>query len=140
MSVANRACQTGVRQFAMNFHFLNFQTRIKRYIFPVAALLVSWYISFLFVLGVVIGYVSTHFCHKKITSRNRLRAVYLNLGGWRVHFHHWLMGVTGLVFLWMLNVLHFFPAICWGLAGGLIFHDIYSDKDWYKVLIKRSSV
>lgn len=111
--------------------------RFKKFALPATTLIVSGYISLLFALGVIIGYLGTHFCHKKITKKRRLQSVNIKLGRWRIHFHHWLMGGVGLLLLLLFGILHLLPRVCLGIAAGLMFHDFYSDKDWYKVILKR---
>lgn len=104
---------------------------------PTTTLIISGYISLLFALGIIIGYLGTYLFDKKITKKERLRPVNIKLGRWKIHFHHWLMGGVGLFLLLVFGVLHLLPRIFLGIAAGLMFHDFYSDKDWYKVILKR---
>ena len=111
---------------------------IKKKIISLIALATSFYISFLFALGIIIGYLGTYFFDKNI-RRKKLKdmIVEFNFGRWRIHFHHWLMGTTFLIIIWITGVSDNCPLICKGIAGGLILHDLYTDKNWRKVIIKK---
>lgn len=60
-----------------------------------------------------------------------------NFGEWHIHLHHWLMGVLVIFFIYVVNLLPYLPIFYLGVLGGLILHDIYSDKDWYKIVYKK---
>ena len=110
--------------------------KIKKFIFPGTAIIISFYISALFAVGIVIGYIGTIVFHKKIVEKERLKPVIIRIGKWKFHLHHWVMG--GLIFLPILlgGWLQFFPRFLLGMLGGLVFHDIYSDRKWYKVITR----
>lgn len=111
--------------------------RIKNFVFPVAVLAISWYISFLFVLGIIIGHISTNYYHKKVAGKPRLQQVYIPFFRWKIHFHHWLMGVVAILIFWVTGVLNVVPHIILGMTGGIIFNDFYSYDDWHKIVLKK---
>ena len=111
--------------------------KVKKFVFPSTALIVSLYISGLFALGIIFGYFCTILFHKKIVAKGMLRPIIFNLGKWRFHLHHWLMGGLILLSIWLSGYMPFLPKFCWGMAGGLIFHDIYSDREWFKIIERK---
>ncbi len=110
--------------------------KTKKIIVPGITLLISAFISFLFVLGVGAGFLGTYLFQKKAPGGKA--KVYLGVGSRRkIHIHHWIMGSLFLLAIGLAGLLPFFPKIFIGGVCGIIFHDIYFDKNWYKVLIKR---
>jgi len=110
--------------------------KVKKFIFPGTTLLISLYISGLFALGIIFGYFWTYLFHKKLTEKGRLKPIILNFGKFKLHLHHWLMGVSVLILFWVAGWFPFVPKFCLGALGGLVFHDIYLDKKWYKIIHK----
>jgi len=111
--------------------------RIKHFIFPVFTLAFSWYISFLFLLGIIIGHFSTNYYHKKVEGRSRLKKVHIPFFRWKIHFHHWIMGVVAGLTFWLIGVWDILPHIILGMTGGVIFHGIYSYDNWHKIVLKK---
>lgn len=110
---------------------------IKKIIFPKLTILASLYISTLFALGILIGYLSTIFFFREFIDKGRIRSsINLSFGKWQVHFHHWLMAGFFLFLVWVTGSLHLFPNISLGFFGGLMLHDFHFDKDWYKIFKK----
>jgi len=110
--------------------------KIKKFILPGATLLISSYISALFTVGIIFGYLATNFFQKKLVETNKIGLIIFNLGKWKIHLHHWILGSLMILFIYLINLLFTLPVICLGLLGGLIFHDVYTDKEWYKVIYK----
>ncbi len=111
--------------------------KAKKIILPGITLLVSAFISFLFVLGLGAGFLGTHYYHKKVPENSRMKYVFLNLGKRKLHLHHWIMATLFFILIWALGLLHVFPKFCIGGIFGIIFHDIFTDKDWYRVFVKK---
>ena len=112
--------------------------KIKKFIFPGITLLFSFYFSILFVLGEVIGYLAMkEFCRRYIDA-GKIKPLIFKYGNWKFHFHHWLMGCLIFFLISLGGWLFFVPNFCLGIIGGVIFHDIYYDKEWYKVFFKRA--
>lgn len=110
---------------------------VKKNIFPLTTLFASCYISFLFVSGVIIGCISTYFFDKYFIKKARIKTIKLNIYKWRIHFHHWLMGISVLSVIWLSGFLPVFPHVVLGVVGGVILHDFYFDKNWYRVILKK---
>jgi hypothetical protein len=110
-------------------------TKTKKFIFPGTTLLISFYLSALFALGMIIGYLGTALFHKKFITEKNL--VIFNWGRWKIHFHHWLMGVSILFGLWMGGWLPLIPEIGLGALGGFMFHDLHLDRKWHKIFLKK---
>ena len=111
--------------------------KIKKFIFPGATLIISsYYISILFAMGIIFGYLGTKLFHKKLVDTGKVGLIIFNLGKWKIHLHHWILGGLTIFFIYLTNLLFSLPIICLGFLGGLIFHDIYTDKNWYRVIYK----
>jgi hypothetical protein len=108
--------------------------KIKRTIFPGAILLTSLYISAPFTAGFTAGYLGTTLFHQKFIKTGRVKLVILNFREWKFHLHHWLSGSLAVIILYAGNIIH--SPLCLGALGGIIFHDLYTDKKWYKVVYK----
>jgi len=108
--------------------------KLKKFIFPGTTLIVSIYVSFLFAIGAIIGYLGIIFFDKKFLKTGRISSLVFNLGKWKIHLHHWLLAS------FVILITYFFSpmSIFWiGIFGGLAFHDIYTDKKWYKVVYRK---
>lgn len=112
--------------------------KVKKFIFPGTTLLISLYISGLFALGIIFGYFWTYVFHKKLTEKGRLKPIVLGFGKkWRFHLHHWMMGATVILLFWLSGVFPFVPKFFLGTLGGLVVHDIYLDREWYKIISRK---
>jgi len=104
--------------------------KIKKYVFPGAALIASLYASTAFSLGAVAAYFATEiYCHK-LVKNGKVRPVRFNIKGWNIHFHHWIWPIMFIVGAYILGLIYSMPVIFIGALGGLVFHDIYTDKKW----------
>lgn len=87
--------------------------------------------------GTVFGYFITKFLSGKQTGcPGIVRSVAFNIGDYRLHLHHWLLGLMVLIFaVWhqFLPFSHF----SYGFLGGLIFQGIFCYSDWCQVLVRR---
>jgi len=111
--------------------------KIKRFIFPGAALIASFYASVIFAIGVIIGYICTNLFCKKLVHTGKIKRVILDCGNYNIYFHHWVIGLFILLFGFVSQIIYTAPIFCIGCVGGLIFHDIYTDKKWYKLVDKK---
>ena len=111
--------------------------QIKKFIFPGGVLIISsYYISILFAAGIIFGYLGTTIFHKKFIETGRIGLIIFNLGNWKIHLHHWILGGLIVFSIYLANLISVLPLIYLGGLGGLIFHDLYTDKEWYKVVYK----
>ena len=113
--------------------------KVKK-ILPGAALIISFYFSVLFALGLIIGYFGTKHFHKKVVEKGKLKPIFFNFGKWEFHFHHWVMGVLVLFLIWTGGWLSFFPKFFLGGTLGIIFHDLYFDRKWYRVISRKQKI
>jgi hypothetical protein len=111
--------------------------KVKKLIFPGAGLMISsYYVSILFAVGIILGYFGTMLFHKKLVDTGKVKLIIFNLGKWKIHLHHWILGILIFFFIYLTNILSYLPIIFLGGLSGLIFHDLYTDKVWYKVIYK----
>ena len=96
--------------------------------------MISLYLSVAFGIGIIAGYLGTVLFHRKFIKTGKIRLLILNCGNWKIHLHHWILGGLGVFITYFFSSLSIF----WlGFFGGLVFHDIYSDKSWYKVVYRK---
>ncbi len=88
-------------------------------------------------MGLIIGYLGTIYVHKKALKKGKLKFIFLNIGKWKIHLHHWIIGILVFILIWIAGWLNVFPKFCLGAIWGLVFHDLYFDKEWYKVILRK---
>jgi len=116
--------------------------KVKRYFLPVTTAVFSLYISFLFAIGVILGYIGTNILFREIINKGKLPStIKIGLGKkWQFHYHHWLMAATVLGIIGLFSAFAFWPKIFLGLGAGVIFHDLnkYGLADFYKVIGRKN--
>ena len=109
--------------------------RIKKFFLPGTALIASLYISALFTIGIVIGYFGIFLFNRNFIKTGRVNPLIIDMGKWEVHFHHWILGSLAFSAIIALQSSLF---LFWlGTSGAIVFHDIYTDKKWYKVIYRK---
>ena len=94
---------------------------------------ISLLISFLFSLGLVVGYfIGNYFSKRILEEKTKLKPLIFHIKSWRVHLHHWFLSAIAIVSVLISGYFAQFPDIFYGILGGLIFQDIYFGKKWYK--------
>ncbi|MFH1582539.1 MAG: hypothetical protein ABIA08_02175 [bacterium] len=86
--------------------------------------------SFEIYLGILIGYFMANFCSPRINS------LVFNIGSYKLHLHHWMLGLAGLILVVNLNFSSLPLYFSSGFCGGLIFQGVSCYKDWNKILVK----
>lgn len=109
----------------------------KKIILSIVAVAFSFYFSILFLIGMVFGYWGVNKFCKKYIECGKISPVYLNFGNWELHFHHWLSGALALLIFWLLGLYQVTPEIILGAMGGMVVHDIHTDKEWHKVFYRK---
>ncbi len=112
----------------------NKKTGVKRML-PAIVLVSSAYYSFSLALGLLLGYAACKIYYKKLVETGKVDKIYIDIGKWKFHFHHWIMGAIVLLAVWIIDWLYL-PRFFVGVVGGVIAHDIYDFNDWYKVLLR----
>ena len=110
------------------------RTKVKMFL-PAIVLSTSLYYSFSFTMGIVIGYILCRlFCHFFVHN-GRIDSIFLDYGKWKIHLHHWIMGIVVLAIVWVIDYLYL-PAFFAGVVCGVIIQDIYDYNDWHKIIVK----
>ena len=113
----------------------NKRSKVKMFL-PAMVLIPSFYYSFTFTSGIVIGYVLCKmFCHLFVNS-GKIDSIFLDIGKWKLHLHHWIMGIMILALVWVVDYFYL-PAFFAGAVCGMIIQDIYDYNDWHQVIIKK---
>jgi len=108
---------------------------VKR-VLPAIVLATSFYYSFLLALGLFLGYLGCKFYYNKFVETGKVDKVYFDCGKWKIHLHHWIMGVVVLTIIWVIDYFYL-PKFFVGAIAGIIAHDIYDFNDWYKIIEKK---
>lgn len=88
-------------------------------------------------LGIIIGYFAGKFFAGKYDGYQRVKSVFINIGKYRLHIHHWIASIVIGIIAAAYNLFPFFPQFFFGVLGGLIIQDLYLDEDWRHVIIKK---
>src|SRR5581483_5259852 len=100
---------------------------------PAIVLATSLYYSFSFTEGIVIGYLlAKAFCHFFVHN-GRVDSIFIDYGKWKIHLHHWIMGLAVLAIVWVIDH-YYLPALFAGVISGIIIQDIYDYTDWRKII------
>lgn len=93
-----------------------------------------------FSLGAILGYFSAKAIAGKRTGESgKIKSIAFNIGNYRLHLHHWLLGLITLGLALYHNFLPFFQ-FSFGFLSGVIFQGIYSYSDWCKIWMRRKNL
>lgn len=113
----------------------NSSSKVRK-LLPAVVLAASFYYSFLFSLGLLLGYLGSKIYSKYFVENCKVDCIYIELTkNWKLHMHHWIMGALFLLILWFIDYFYL-PRFFVGAVLGIIAHDIYDYNDWHKVLVK----
>ena len=115
----------------------NKRTNVKK-VLPVAVLATSFYYSYLFTFGIIVGYIVTKLFYKQFVETGKVDLIFVDFGTWKFHFHHWIMGVVFLAIVWIIDWFYL-PSFFAGVVFGVMAHDIYDFNDWHKIILKKDS-
>lgn len=110
---------------------------VKKYFIPGTTLLVSFYASFVFGFGIIIGYIFSNVFVNQLIHKGRIKRAVLDHKGYYVYFHHWIIGLVMLLFGFVTQIIYTAPVIIVGCIGGIILHDLYTDKKWHRIIYKK---
>ena len=114
------------------------QTKVKM-VLPAVVLAASFYYSITFTGGIVIGYVLCKIFCNMFLHNGKVDSVFVDFGNWRLHLHHWIMGLALLAVVWVIDY-YYLPTLFAGFICGIIIQDIFDYNDWYKVIEKKDPV
>ncbi|KPJ55050.1 hypothetical protein AMJ47_02045 [Parcubacteria bacterium DG_72] len=113
--------------------------KVKKFVFPGLALITSIWISAVFAVGAVAGYITTNIFLKKLVETGKIKNLILVCERRHFHIHHWIVGIFIVLMGFISQLIYTVPIFWLGFVGGLIFHDIHTDKKWHKVVYKKPS-
>lgn len=88
--------------------------------------------------GIIIGYIISKIMAGKETGQSGiLKSITFQVGSYKLHLHHWLLGLIVLVVALVGNFYVVSPNFFYGVLGGCILQGIVCYKDWTKILIKQ---
>ena len=95
-------------------------------------------ISLQLYLGVLIGYlIGKIFAGKETGQPGIVKSIKIRIGSYRLHLHHWLVGLVVLLVTFFNNIFLVNPFLFYGALGGYIIQGIVCYSDWKKILIKQ---
>ena len=112
----------------------NKKSRVKK-VLPAIVLATSFYYSFSFSGGIVLGYVLCKVFCNIFVKNGRIDSIFIDYGKWKVHLHHWIMGIALLAIVWVIDH-YYLPTFFAGFICGVIIQDIYDYNDWHKVIVR----
>jgi len=93
--------------------------------------------SFEAYLSALFGYFfAKFFSGRRVGQKGKIKSIAFSIGKYRVHLHHWLLGLGILISAIIFNFYFLSPKISFGFLGGLVFQGVSSYPDWHKILIK----
>src|SRR5438105_4184683 len=95
-----------------------------RVFLPAIVLATSFYYSFSFTGGIVIGYVLCKIFCNLFVKNGRVDSIFIDYGKWKVHLHHWIIGIIILAIVWVIDYFYL-PTFFAGAVCGMIIQDIY---------------
>ena len=109
-------------------------------VLPAIVLATSFYCSFLLFLGLVAGYFASKlYCKVFRIDEHSDKRIFIDINEkWKIHMHHWILGLIFLVLILVVNLFKL-PIFFLGGVIGVIAHDIYDFNDWHKVLVKNEA-
>ena len=108
--------------------------KVKRFL-PAIVLGTSFYYSITFTTGVILGYILCRlFCHLFV-HKGKVDSIFFDIGKWKVHLHHWIMGLGVLGLVWVIDYFYL-PTFFAGVVVGVIIQDIYDYNDWHQVIMR----
>ena len=108
------------------------RTKVKMMFLPAIVLGTSLYYSFSFTTGIVIGYILCRIYCNIFLHNGKVDRIFVDFGKWKMHLHHWIMGVGVLAIVWVIDYFYL-PTFLAGAICGVIMQDFYDYNDWYKV-------
>lgn len=97
------------------------------------------FFSFGAFLGFSFGYFMARVYLEKLVKKFSLpRSIFLPLGNkYCLKFHHWLSSFLLLLTILTFKISYFSSPFFISLFWGVAYHDFVTDKDWYKILVKK---
>lgn len=113
----------------------NRSSAVRRFL-PAVALGASAYYSFFLAGGLLVGYLGSKIFSHYLLEKGRVDSIFIDLGKWKLHFHHWMMGALFLAVMWMFWEPHLSTSLV-GLVLGIMAHDVYDYNDWMEILVRK---
>ena len=95
-------------------------------------------VSFEIYFGMLAGYVGAFFIAGKETGmQGRFKSLVLDLGRYRLHLHHWVLGLGIIPLVMHYNLALLSDQFFIGLMGGVVYQGVTCYNDWHRVLFKK---
>ena len=86
----------------------------------------------------LLGYLVTKLGAGRAAGRKgRVRSIYIPLGSYTIHLHHWLIAVLMMPLAFTTSIPFVPPVVICGFLSGIVFQGIYNYGDWYRIIKPR---
>ncbi len=109
-------------------------SKVKVLFLPAIVLVTSYHYSVRLTWGIIIGYFLCKLYCQVFLENGLVGHVILDYGKWKIHLHHWIMGIIVLALVWTVDYFYL-PAFFTGFICGIILQGIYDYSNWHKVII-----
>ena len=110
---------------------------VKR-IATLLALAIGSVFSYISVLCWILGYFIAK-CGGGRTEgiQGRIKSIIIPVGKFRLHLHHWLLGVLMMCVGLVKSIfLYIPPEVFYGMLGGFVWQGVYCYSDWHRIIYK----
>lgn len=114
-------------------------SRVKVLFLPAVVLATSFHYSLRLMWGIIIGYFLCRLYCQVFVENGLVDHVMIDLGKWKIHLHHWMMGIIVLAVVGIVDYFYL-PALFLGFICGIILQGIYDYSNWHKVIIKKEEL
>jgi len=120
------------------------KAKIKKLILPISFAIASIYGSLVFAIGGILGYIGIDIYCKRYVKTERIKMLIFDTKKWEIHLHHWIVAGAVILYAQIFGFIGSIPIMFLGALGGLVFHDIHTDKkfrkndkSWYHIIYRK---
>ena len=96
------------------------------------------FLGYSYLASWLLGYLVTKLGAGRVAGqKGRVRSIYIPLGNYRIHLHHWMIAVLMMPLAFTASIPFVPPVVICGFLSGIAFQGIYNYGDWYKIVKRR---
>lgn len=110
----------------------------KRVICMLPVLIAGVFLGYSYFACWLLGYLVTKLgAGRAAGKKGRVRSIYIPVGSYRIHLHHWLIAVLMMPVAFTATIPFVPPVVICGFLSGIAFQGIYNYGDWYRIIKPR---
>lgn len=89
------------------------------------------------IIGFTLANILFYYLSGKIEGGNQSRSIFISIGSFTFHFHHWMIGLIALIFILIIEQYfgrHLVISVIKSLAIGAVFHGLSFYNDYFKII------